>query len=459
MTSLTCKHEKCFRRFAMKSYLALALLWLPSAAFGLGIRIADQDPFATARGNAFTATADNPSAIYYNPAGITQLDGNNFRIGAYGISFETDYITPDGTAFDTKEELQIAPQFYYSFKPESQPLALGLGIYSPFGFSIEYPDNVPFRTLARDGAIRFLTINPVFAFQITESLSIAVGATINYAEAEFGRGILAPGDRFSFEGSGVGYGFNAGLLWKPHRMHSFGVNYRSPVKIHFTGHSSANFTNEQISQFEAANAQITAANAAIRAIQTQFAPFGPDVVNAVLASFGLPSEQIPLVQTSFPEEDADAEFQFPQNIVFGYSFRPNDSWNFEFNIDWTDWDNLNTVTLNQQLSGPIALPFNWESSFFYEFGVTHYMCHGLHASLGYIYSENSVPEVSFNPVVPDSDRHIFSVGFGQKLEHLSWDIAYQLAYGPSREIENNTLANGKYEFLSHAITVAFGYNF
>src|SRR5688500_17253838 len=58
----------------MKRAAALAFAFsLPASAFALGIRIADQDARATARGNAFTATADNPSAIYYNPAGITQL--------------------------------------------------------------------------------------------------------------------------------------------------------------------------------------------------------------------------------------------------------------------------------------------------------------------------------------------------------------------------------------------------
>ena len=40
-----------------------------------GFRLPDQDAFATARGEAFVATADNPSAIYYNPAGITQIRG------------------------------------------------------------------------------------------------------------------------------------------------------------------------------------------------------------------------------------------------------------------------------------------------------------------------------------------------------------------------------------------------
>ena len=53
-----------------------------------GFRLPDQDAFATARGEAFVATADNPSAIYYNPAGITQVEGNNLRVGLYGIYFD-----------------------------------------------------------------------------------------------------------------------------------------------------------------------------------------------------------------------------------------------------------------------------------------------------------------------------------------------------------------------------------
>src|ERR1700691_3429787 len=57
-------------------------------SFALGIRIADQSAEATARGDAFAATADDPSAIYYNPAGITQLDGTRVLLGAYAISLK-----------------------------------------------------------------------------------------------------------------------------------------------------------------------------------------------------------------------------------------------------------------------------------------------------------------------------------------------------------------------------------
>ena len=61
-------------------------------AFGLGSQIPDQDAAATARGDAFAATADNPSAIFYNPAGLTQMpDGLSSRSGLYGIWANESY--------------------------------------------------------------------------------------------------------------------------------------------------------------------------------------------------------------------------------------------------------------------------------------------------------------------------------------------------------------------------------
>jgi len=47
-----------------------------------GLALNDQDTFTTSRGGAFVATADNPSAIYYNPAGISQLNGHRPDEGA-----------------------------------------------------------------------------------------------------------------------------------------------------------------------------------------------------------------------------------------------------------------------------------------------------------------------------------------------------------------------------------------
>ncbi|HYR58063.1 MAG TPA: outer membrane protein transport protein, partial [Chthoniobacteraceae bacterium] len=281
-----------------------------------------------------------------------------------------------------------------------------------------YPDDTPIRTLAHIGKIEYLTMNPVMALKVTRSFSIAIGATINYGKATLERGVLAPGDRFRFVGDGVGYGLNAGVLWNPHRMHHFGLSYRAPNEIDFDGH-----THLQYDGF------------------TVPTPFGPFPVPGVDR-----------------REEADATIKFPQTLVFGYAFTPTDDWNFEFDLDWADWDSLNTVTLHQK-SGDVLLPFNWRSSFMFEFGVTKKFAYGLHASAGYVYSENSVPNESFNPIVPDSNRHIFSVGLGQQFTSLSWDLAYQYTYGPGRRIEQGTAADGTYRFDSHAVTLSIGYHF
>ena len=62
--------------------LALALALVSTVQIrAVGFRLPNQDPEAIARGDAFAATADNPSAIYYNPSGITQMPGMNLRVG------------------------------------------------------------------------------------------------------------------------------------------------------------------------------------------------------------------------------------------------------------------------------------------------------------------------------------------------------------------------------------------
>lgn len=411
--------------------LACALIvTLPSLSPGLGIRIADQDARATARGNAFSATADNPSAIYYNPAGISFLyapgtvpvpvpggkgsvpmqdstaeGGLITRLGLYSITLgSTANLGPLGV-HDIDHRWQSTGNFYATWKNPGSKFTFGLGMYTPYGFGIWYDETWPLRQIAISGNISYATLNPVVSWQISDTLSLAAGPTINYARTSLKQGIIAPGDGFTFEGEGWAVGLNAGLMWRPHPKHSFGVTYRSQTAVNFEGNS----------------------------------------VTSIPGFISL-------------REQASAGIQFPQHIIFGYSFRPTPKWNLEFNLDWTDWDTLNTVNLLKP-TGPVGLPFNWQSSFFYEFGASYTFDCGLVASAGYIYSENSVPNGSFNPLLPDSNRHIFSVGLGKKWKNWDFDVAYQFAHGPERTVLQGSPADGTYQFDSHAISISAGYRF
>lgn len=388
--------------------LAAWVAWLPNAA-ALGVRIPNQDAGAIARANAFVATADNPSAIYYNPAGITQLKGHQVQVGSlFYLGIYGDYESPSGQRVENDEEVLAAPTLYYTFSPETCPLSFGFGANTPFGFSVDWPDDAPFRTGGYDGKLTYLTLNPVVAWRLHPTLSIAAGPTFNYSKIELHQGILpAPGlgDEFKFDGDGWSYGFNVGLLWQPHERWSFGASYRSASRMDYDGD----------------------------------------------ATFRLPANSMPPVDTS-------TELEFPQIVIAGISYRPNAKWNIEFDVDWADWSSVDKLSF----SGiPVQQTLNWHSSFMYEFGVTRYFSRGYYASIGYFFSEASTSERYFTPLVPDTDLHIGSIGGGYKGARWSWAVAVQIIGGDWRDVNDaaNPDVDGRYRLFTPTLSCSIGYRF
>jgi long-subunit fatty acid transport protein len=113
---------------------------------------------------------------------------------------------------------------------------------------------------------------------------------------------------------------------------------------------------------------------------------------------------------------------------------------------------------------------NWQASWMYEFGVTRYFDNGWHASAGFVFDENSVPNAYYTPLAADMDRYFLSAGAGYKGKRFDFDIAYQFGYGPAHTVTgstpssisgtiNNQNANGTYGFISHAVLVSVGMHF
>jgi long-chain fatty acid transport protein len=412
------------------SGLILAGSVLP--VWATGFRLPDQDAFATARGEAFVATADNPSAIYYNPAGITQLEGQNLRGGVYGIFSDVTYTSPLGNTYKNREDLHAVPQFFYTWTLDSLPLAFGLGLYSPYGLSSRWDQDTGFRTIATQGNITSYTIDPTVAWRILPNLSLGAGLKVNYADIDLRQGLVWPNqpfDQFRFRGNNWAVGYDVGLLWKPVEQLALGAAFRSTTSFDFKG-------------------------------QTEYynnIAFPPGV--GTVPAF--PMQRV----------DSSANFDLPLDVVFGVSYRPNTNWNFEFDADYTGWNCLGTVTIAQQRGFPGLLPQNvplvldWEPSWYFEFGATRYLGKGWSVSAGYIYNQNSVPNDHYTPLVADLDRHFFSLGTGYRGEHFSFDVAYQFGIGPTHTVTGSApsmigqTANGDYKYLSNAVMVSVGYHF
>jgi long-chain fatty acid transport protein len=397
-----------------------------------GFRLPDQDAFATARGEAFVATADNPSAIYYNPAGITQIEGNDIRGGLYGIYLDSSFSPPNtapnrGHTYDNQDNYAAVPQVFYTYTPTNMPVSFGLGGYAPFGGNMKWPQNTGFRSVAIDGSLSYLTINPVVAVKLPFNFSIGGGVMANYANMDMEQGLSSfqhpLTNLFRFSGNGWSMGYNLGLLWQPCEKVSIGASFRSSATVTLDG-------------------------------QTEY-------------------EKQPFIPAT--NQSAKADFKFPITAIAGISYRPTPKWNLEFDADYTDWSSFDKTTIYQSATSPgvaknIPMTLDWQASWMYELGATRYFGNGWQASAGFVYNENSVPNSRYTPLAADMDRFFFSAGTGYKGKHFNFDIAYQFGYGPthtvtgskpssSPAVSTGQTANGDYNFTSHAVSASVGWRF
>ena len=416
--------------------LPVVIAWLgfsASSARANGMRLVSQDGFASARGEAFVATADNASAIYYNPAGLTQLGARELRTGIYGLYFDPTYqplaTSPKaGTTYHIEKNYVAAPQIFLAFNSEQNRIAGGLGIYSPYGADIEWPQDTGFRAVAISAKLTYIRFNPAVALKFSDSLSLGAGVTVDYGDIELDQGLLRTEtpfrNYFRFRGEAWDVGGNVGLLWKPCPQIAIGATWRSGSTMNFDG-------------------------------ETEF-------------------EQQPIIRrTKLP---AEAEFDFPWTASAGISWRPTTNWNVEVNADYTKWSSLDSVLIRQQSRPPfpvrqnIPVTLDWESSWIYSVGATRYFSHGWRLSAGYVFNESSVPDDYYSPLAADLDRHFFTVGVGKKGRRFDVDVMYQFGHGADRTVTGSRppsqpglfsgqRADGTYDFTSHAVLVTLGWHF
>jgi long-chain fatty acid transport protein len=124
-------------------------------------------------GNAFSAQADDPSALHYNAAGMTQLQGLQFMAGALFVGGTTNFTSPTGATAtgDRNGSAAWPPPAYTYITAKLKDLGLtalgdlsaGIGLTVPFGSLTRWPDNGPFRSATTFSALPLLDIKPTLA--------------------------------------------------------------------------------------------------------------------------------------------------------------------------------------------------------------------------------------------------------------------------------------------------------
>ena len=116
----------------------------------------------------------------------------------------------------------------------------------------------------------------------------------------------------------------------------------------------------------------------------------------------------------------------------------------------------------------ITTPKNWHDTWAFRFGANYEVNEWMKIRAGYIYDLTPVPDSSFDPQVPDANRHIFTVGQDLKIWRFTLGIAYNYILSESRT-KNNTMvvngvpaplqANGRYNSDVHSLGLSWSFQF
>lgn len=252
-------------------YYIFALLCSLSAAspsLAGGFYLQEQSPKEV--GRAFSggaAAADDPSTIFFNPAGMTELEGVQLSTGGTLLfitarqsnrgSTRTDTppstgpfgipssgspvpITPaNGNGGNPFDDAVAVPAFYASAHIGDSPVWLGLGISAPFGLKLGYAPDFVGRYDSLYSKLQTINIQPSAAVRVSDAISIGGGVDVQYIDVKLtnalpNRSAPAADGSYSVHGDDISVGWNLGILAKAGKAR-FGLHYRSRMKHDLAG--------------------------------------------------------------------------------------------------------------------------------------------------------------------------------------------------------------------------------
>ena len=408
--------------------------------WGAGFALYEGSARGNALGGAVVGRADDPSALFFNPAGITQLPGTQMMAGATFIMPKTDVTThatsgAPGITTTSESNVWIPPHLYLTYQATDK-VWLGLGMFSPFGLGTEFNAAWPGRYNNYNAVIQTLTINPNIAFKLNDKLSMALGLDFMYFKLKLNQKITlnsalpsAIGDvDQSLKGDSVGVGMNFALHYKACDWLKLGASYRS-----------------QVTQSVGGDAEYTKPNAS--------QPYPYNLYYSQLFNDGKVSGNVTL----------------PDEVFFGATFYPIQKLSFEVGGIWTHWSTYDALTIEYDNlksvgSSSVTRTKNWDDTWRLFFGVEYNTTPWLDLRAGFVWDQEPVNASYVDYLVPANDRYLFSFGPGFKWRNWTLDLSYTYLMITDRD---NVAANPQYKVLdssfsngyAHLIGCSIGYKF
>lgn len=380
-------------------------------ASGYGIFVQGAD--ALGQANSTIAHNDGPSAVYFNPALMPALADTQIEVGTTAVVPSRKFKSDLGGSTEKNEDTIYFPSTFYLTHKFDEQWSAGLAVFNPFGLGTAWDSDWEGNAIATKSRITTFNINPSVACQVTPRLAIGAGLDILILDAKL-KNELVPNQQFTGDGEGVG--FNVGLQLQLTDALSFGAAYRSEIKIDIDGKA----------KFDPALAPV------------------------------------------FLDTDAKTSITLPAQLTAGLAYRFSPVWIVEAGVRWEDWSSFDELKMEfDQPIGPFSaasmtFPRDWDDTWAFNIGTKYRLNDRVALMAGYLYGDNPIPDSTFEPAIPDSDTHLFTVGSELTFDNFKVALAYGFQLQEDRDKDTNeygSVANGSYENYLHLAAISLSYAF
>ena len=423
-----------------KIILLIIALSISSSLIAGGFALSGVGAKAIGMGGAFRGLANDFSACYWNPAGLTQLDKTQFNISGVGLYPSLKYNPnlglpgfKDGEDIENEPKLWLFPNIsgFYKVKQESNWIA-GIGMFVPCGLGAEwdlwdFPEEVPVpgvgllpatwdKTLDKNewsSSIGIFDIHPSFAYQMNNKLSFGFGISIFYGMIEINKLKPHPENGFyipthmKLSGTGMGFGANFGILYKPSNKFQVGISGKTPSSIKLNGEAELNtFLNNWYNPYDSTHTN-------------------------------------PLNLSSKP--DVEATLPMPTDIGIGIAYKLTEKLLITSDVTWTGWSCMDKIELEFDGVNPIGDTLNtsemvtdWDDIIRFSLGAEYLLNNKLALICGYYFDPTPIPKETITPTLPDfGNMHSANLGVGYKIsDKLNIDFEAEYIKIRYREITN-----------------------
>ncbi len=403
-----------------------ALLVMPSLTWGSGFALFEHSNRAMAMGGAFTAVADDPSALFWNPAGMAFQTDKGIQV-MFGVTL----IAPEQTFYGESPypgegytadlvDQTFPPAHLYVGIPVNDRLEVGFSVTNPWGLGTEWDDDFLGRYISRKADLMNFDLGVSMAYQLSEKFAFGIGVDYVMSTLEIERtvGLINPFNqqltdvadaKMGSTGINSGFAWNVGLLWKIGGGFTLGGVYRSGFTIDYEGDGEFNQVLTGYPEFD-----------------------------AVIASFLPVDEKVPITTS----------IEYPDFWTIGLSWQ-NEKWTLSGQygvMGWTSFDELAIIfPENPELSS--VVPENFEDAAQYRIGGEYRASQHVALQLGYLFDETGQPIESMSPLLADGDRTGYSAGFSYYTDRFRLDLGYLYITNDGRSTEGGSYDgyNGRYD--------------